>query len=169
MEEYRDWLLSIVEFRRKNFDDLMNQLLYTPFVWSIENDRNRKEDGMELRRMYFSGIRGEKVPDFPCSVLEVLVALARRIDKEYIGEPGEPHPGMIFWRMMRNLGLDKYTVRRYNQGAVLKAVSKWLLREFNEDGEGGIFPMKHTVRNQKILPIWNQMTEFLSENFRTRG
>lgn len=166
--DYRNWLLEQVQFMKKGYDLLMTELHNSPFEFSVDHDENRAEEGLELRDEFLSEYGLLSVIDFKmeeCSVLEMLVALAIRIDNEYTGEPGEPHPEIIFWEMVSNLGLDKCTDRRFRKDFVYKVLSIWIKREFERNGVGSIFPLKHSRRDQRDIEIWAQMNEYLTENY----
>lgn len=164
---YGDWLVDKVGFKRRGYTSLMRCLHESPFLVYIDRDDDRVEDGKALRDDYCSDNR---VPIYlfdyePCSVLEMLVGLAIRIDNEWTGDPGEEHPEVIFWEMLQNLGLDKYTNRRFNRDSVVEILGIWIKRDFEKDGKGSIFPLKRPRRDQRRVEIWKQMQEYLGENY----
>ena len=174
-ESYFEWLLERVEvYSRKDFkyNKLFKWLLEEPFVWLIRNDENRSADGLELRYEYLN--LGGKLPkwmgeDDPCSVLEMLVALSIRCDRDLIGSPDTYKGGKLFWIMVENLGLDAYDDSNFDEKSVAEVVDIWMKRQFKEDGTGSIFCVKNRVktlvRNQKNIEIWFQMCDFINENY----
>jgi hypothetical protein len=167
-ERYGEWLVDRANFHKANYDDLMILLHQTSFYSCILRDADRAKDGKYLREDYFQNddLLNEisKKYEF-CSVLEMLVAFAIRIDNEWIGDPGEEHPETIFWEMLCNLGLDKCTNRRINIRFVMDTLDIWLGRRFDPDGEGSIFPLKNPSRDQREVEIWGQLQEYLGENY----
>lgn len=163
--DYGDWLLDKVNFRRKGYSKLMNELFDITFTAINPHDENRIEDAISLREEFLNiaGINGGF--DREVNVLEVLVALAIRIEDEYIGDPGNPDPSYIFWEMCCNLELDFYTDVRFSYNSIHSIVEPWVLRDFEYDGEGSIFPIKHPIQDQRRIEIWSQMQEYLSENY----
>ena len=164
--EYGLWLVHRVGFRKFGYMQLMDQLHNTPFIYILERDQNRADDGIVLREEFYR----EKDIDIgvydhrdDCSVLEMLVALAIRITDEYIGDPAEIHPEQIFWEMIGNLGLNWYRDKRYNDDDVEFILDDWLNRCFEPDGRGSIFPLKHPHQDQRRIEIWSQMNAYLSE------
>lgn len=159
---YFEWLLDRVGFRRKGYTQLMLCLFNIPFEAVIERDNNRMDDAMSLRSEYgqFSYFM-EGIPN----VLEVLIALAIRIEDEYIGDPSDLDPEPIFWEMCCNLGLERYTDRFFNSDRVYEIIVDWLDRDFDPNGEGSIFPIKNPSQDQRDVEIWSQMQEYLSENY----
>lgn len=164
--EYMDWLLLRVGFKKKGYYLLMKELHNTEFVWVIGRDKNRAGDGINLRNEFFEGMFDRSVSDMmgrPCSVLEMLVALAIRIDDEYTGAPGDPNPEEVFWEMICNLALHGCTDKYINYNAVHQVLDTWMHRDFYPNGNCSIFPLKMTDRDQRELEIWSQMQEYLSE------
>lgn len=167
-DEYLDWLLKYVNFKKKGYHRLMEKLHHTDFEWYIERDRNRAEDGLNVRRIFEEEMCDHTVQlifDIPCSVLEMLVALADRIENEYIGDPNNPHPEDIFWEMLCNLGLDSCTDRMFDPSRVSYILQNWMFRTFDFYGIGSIFPVENPEIDQREIEIWSQMNQYLMENY----
>lgn len=164
--DYKDWLLWRVHFSRPGYGNLMKLLHTTNFKWSVPFDENRAADGMTYRDEFFGSCSLEEGSFArPCSVLEMLVGLAIRIDNEFIGDPAEEKPDIIFWEMLENLGLEEYTNKHWDYDAVCDILDEWLDREFDSDGEGSIFPIKDPFRDQTEIEIWSQMNDYIEENY----
>lgn len=147
-EEYFRWLVGIV---MEDGDDpsltywcLLADLHCSLFDHSVGFDMNRAADGRALREEYLSV---GPLPPFgwgnsPCSFLEVLIALARRID-ETVGDDGDDE-ARWFWMMVDNLGLIRYNDEAYDSEAereISEAVRAVNQRSFDELGVGGLFPL----------------------------
>src|SRR5687767_11731318 len=113
---YLEWLyrhigLSSSPDPAKTHWKLARHLLSSEFFWTIPNDDNRCEDGKALRYEFAEELGLYDIdPDWMglgCSMLEMLIALSRRL-----AFYGEHSPVYWFWRMMKNLGLDKMNDRR---------------------------------------------------------
>lgn len=181
-DNYCDWLLEEVGFVGKfvcgndghfgrhlyphDYELLMRKLHNINFVWYIERDENRMKDGLALRDEYFdnAGIDGGSF-NRKCSVLEMLIGLAIRLDTDYIGDPGEPHPEFIFWDMLCNLGLDIFVNDNFNEIYVEDIVIKWLERKFKSNGKGGIFPLKNDTFDSRNEEIWKLAMAYITENY----
>lgn len=162
--EYEMWLLNRVGFHRRGYSRLMDQLHNTPFIFVLARDGNRATDGVLFREdFYLEGDINSGVYDHrdDCHVLEMLIALAIRIEEEYTGEGADGHPGIIFWEMIENLGLDLYDDQNFDSKEVEYTLNRWMYREFREDGWGSIFPIKNPIRDQRDIEIWSQMNEYL--------
>lgn len=149
--------------RTRTYWDLFLQLYKIEFVWFIPNDDNRAEDGLCLREQFLED-HGYDIFEVnphwmgePCSFLEMLVALSRRLSFEAEGEPR-----VWFWHLIENLGLENCTDRsKYDQGKVEDIVNTVIWRTYDSDGHRGLFPMRHTRRDQRDVEIWYQLNEYL--------
>lgn len=150
---------------------LLAYLFDTPFKWSykIPTDANRAKDGVLLRDRY-----ANETGDFllysdriePCSILEMLVALSVRIEEDIMAEPGDECPEKWFWEMIRNLGLDEMTDRKFMEAYAKHKIDIWQGRRFGEDGQGGLFPLKSQTKDQRLTSIWDQMNFYLNEQLK---
>lgn len=145
---------------RKRYGKLIDQLFHTRFLSVLIPDEQRALDGIYLRKEY--GADYGFLQD--CSVLEMLAQFSIRIETEWIGNPRNFRPDIIFWTMLKNLGLDLCYDEVYSPDTVDHMLSMWMERSYNPDGTGGIFPMKYTKRDQRDVILWDQMLEYLTEN-----
>ena len=170
-DEYGDWLIDRVGFKKKRYENLLHELHMIPFSFTIALDEGRVSDGLELRDEFYleMGYISLIFDGRKCSVLEMLVALAIRIEGEYIGDPREEHPERIFWEMIENLFNIETNWRlcgpEIDRAFVCKTVDIWLKRRFKYDGKGSIFPLKKPDCDQTCVEIWGQMNRYLMENY----
>ena len=168
---YLEWLyknfVGSVTARNPNstYWNLTKQLYKTRYVWVIHDDKNRGEDGKELRREFINACDIEDVEvnwlQEECSVLEMLIGLACRASFETGGEPGD-----WLWRFLNNLDLHSYNDRIYNtivMGEVDAIINRLLDRSYARNGVGGIFPLKHARQDQTQVNIWYQLQAYLLE------
>jgi hypothetical protein len=170
-ELYLEWLYDQVGWRRSpnvTHWNLLKQMLSTEFVWLVPNDDNRMEDGRELRYEFVRAMRFEKVPaawmGMGCSVLEMMVAVSRVLAFEAEGQPGE-----WFWHLVDNLKLSRYndrvlrpgSVRQHNRIAEILEVL--VFRQYEYNGEGGLFPLENPHKDQRQVEIWYQLNAYLLE------
>lgn len=160
LEDYLTYLLREYRIEDRKYTKLFQRLFDTPFDPVLEADEARIDDGLEVRGRWYRSI-----PDFPCSVLEVLLALADRMDSEYVGDPSEEGTNDIFYLFLDNLGLLYYTDRRYNDLAIDNILEIWMERRFHSNGDGSIFPLKYTRENQRDCSLWSQMQSYIIENY----
>jgi hypothetical protein len=158
----RDYFLWLIEqvhedgHQRTGYWGLFQILHDTEFVWMVPNDDNRVEDARQLR-VEFAGTHGKP----SVSVLEVLVALSRRVAWVASGTP----EGWA-WKLLCNLGLNKFRdpisnrkVQKVND--ILYAV---IWRTYAPDGVGGFFPLSDPIRDQRQVEIWYQMHAYVRES-----
>lgn len=166
LEEYYNWLLYSTNFDNNRYDLLMRELFNSPFEVVLERDSNRIDDCLALRSqfLYEKGIKGDFL-DFPPNILELLISLAIRIDNEYLGNPNDPHPEIMFWEMICNLGLNKFDNSHFNSDLIYEILSIFVGRKYDKNGFGGIFPLKKSTQNVQKMEIASQMKAYLNENY----
>lgn len=167
-EDYLTWLYSqvadaTVENPELTYWKLLKYLFTEEFTWSVPNDDNRLEDGKALRLEFVDTGMYQNVPDdwfeLPCSVLELMVGLARRLEFE---ADGKAH--YWFWRMMENIRLNKYCDSwRLQKKTIEHIISRVMLREYKADGQGGFFPLKYPEKDQRQVELWYQLSAYVLE------
>lgn len=168
-ELYFQWLYRQVgkggTNRSKTHWGLLKQLYQKEFVWITPNDDNRIVEGIELRWEFVNYSDLAKVDaawmNEGCSVLEMVMALTRRLTFEAEGEPT-----VWFWLLLKNLGLDEFTDENYEAyvDTIDGILDRLIWRQYAPDGRGGLFPLKSPQADQRQVEIWYQMAEYLYEN-----
>lgn len=173
-DPYFDWLCILIgvnsNFPKRNYFQLISALHRTEFTPKLAMDQNRGADGLQLRVEFMDehGPWGSATNRGPCTMLEFLVALAKRMSFLTYGEGNHGQTAYYFWKMMENLGLSKVTDDRWEtaNGDFFVEDAVWRInqREFMPDGSGGIFPLKRPNGDQRKIEIWYQMNAWLLEN-----
>ena len=182
MTDIQDLYLRWLEYRcglsksdnpAETFHMLFWALQSVEFYSIIPRDDNRAEDGKELRQEFIgdypelSGKDLSQIDKGPCTFLEMMVGLAKRIDFEQSRQNETNKTGYWFFEMIRNLGLDSYNdaffIQSNGKMAVKNAARKVIDRTFEPDGSGGLFPLKHPRVDQRSVEIWYQMNSYLME------
>ena len=154
-----------------DYHELMRFLLNIEFKYYISDDANRAADGLELRGEFTDKYGQHSLSFFeedPSSVLEMMVALAIRFEYSVMSMPGEEKPERWFLEMLRNLGLDLYDDASLMHGwksDVRDIVDNWLTRSYGRNGFGSIFPLVRSTKDQRKMPIWTQMCNYVDENY----
>lgn len=160
LDRYLPWILE-EELRMDSYDidiGMMRRLHSIEFVWTIDKDRRRAADGLALRKRYPAyDDMSRSLKMSPCSVLEMLAALAIRIDKEWIGNARENRAYIPFEDMIANLRL---TPRNFYGN-----INDWMLRRFQANGKGSIFPLRRPDCDQREVEIWSQMVRYIDEKY----
>ena len=173
--QYFDWLSDIVcgtRFAKGiSYKKLLVRLHQTEFRYSIPKDKNRAEDGIDLRyRFAITQERGCS-PDFvmdildgPCSVLEMMVALSIRCEENIMDDPqiGD-RTGQWFWGMVTSLGLGSMTDSRFDRQYVDSTIIRFLNRDYEPNGHGGLFTIRNCDRDLRTVEIWYQLCWYLNE------
>lgn len=175
-KEYFDWMCNLAcgeEYsKRLSYRKLLSYLHEKEFTYVIDLDGNRAEDGESLRynfayeyeRKYHCDSRliSEYLDDGPCSILEMMVALANRCEESIMDNLDLGNrTGQWFWGMIDSLGLTSMNDASFNENAVNDILERFLKREYTEDGEGGLFTIKNCKYDLRTVEIWEQMCWYL--------
>ncbi len=177
--EYFDWMISLIDGgrpRRRSYDILLSALYNIEYISFLPMDANRMADGMALRRIfeYETGIQffSEEEKREPCSMLEMMVALARRCEISIMDDPDEgDRTGLWFWNMIRSLGLIEFTDTKYKANmeyatnCVSSNIDSFLNQSYEYNGSGGLYTVKNPPDDMRKQEIWTQMHWFLNENY----
>lgn len=166
-DAYVEWLQEKVnDGKHDNYNRLMTMLASIDFFYLLSMDENRAKDGIGLRELYSAEHGVGFVFNYrPCSILEMMIALAMRCDLEimYDFEVGS-QASKWFWSMIDNLGLSAYDDEHFDEDAVALTLHKLLYREYGSHGEGGLFYVRNPRRDLRDVDIWYQMQWYLVEN-----
>ena len=176
---YFQWLCAIIEAndRSEGYYLLAKDLFAKEFFGTVPNDENRASDGLELRATFAANETETELEEKltldilagPCSVLEMIIALASRINF-ILSDGDKDNTCDIFWELVGNLGLDDFSDNVYYQrggsNAVNCALNTLLLRKYDRRGFGGLVPLPKTKVDQREVEIWYQMSAYLDENKR---
>lgn len=136
---YFDWLVFTIApdyHQRENYTELFFALYSTEFFWTVSRDKNRAEDGLDLR-VQFERETGEYAEMCgPCNCLEMFVALAIRCEMELMYDPDAgDRTDEWFWMMMANLGLDEFESNRFDFYEVDDILWNFMNRNYGPNGE----------------------------------
>ena len=168
-DEYFDWLCEVVDSKRfskhVSYRKLLMHLHNIEFTWFIPYDDNRADDGIMLRRKYALAHHDEELSDYisgPCSVLEMMAALAIRCEESIMDDTlfGN-RTGQWFWGMIRNLGLSPMNDSNFDVEFVDDVIARFLNREYEPDGKGGLFTIKNCDHDLRTVEIWRQLSWYL--------
>jgi hypothetical protein len=165
-DEYFTWLCHFVGCRRHQA--LLRHLHEIEFRYYMPMDGNRFEDGVNLRYR-FADEKGHHyryitawLDNRNCTVLEMMVALAIRIEDTIMSDPefGD-RTSRWFVEMLKSMDIYKLDDEHYNRAMVDIAVQNMLDHNYSRNGEGGLFHLPHTRKDLRKVEIWCQAMWYL--------
>lgn len=167
-DEYFEWMYHTVcngRFAKENsYRDLLSYLHSVVYTWQISDDKNRAEDGEEGLRWRFAYENHVNVChelDGPCSVLEMILALAYKCEEIMDDAAVGDRTVQWFWRMIANLGLNGMTDRHFDIIKTEYIVNSFLNRDYEPDGYGGLFVIRNCKYDLRDVGTWTQMLWYL--------
>ena len=176
VSDYFHWLSEIAipnKVTREWYSKLLDKLHSTILRYSIPRDRNRVEDGIDLRCRYACEVTRNDaertrianqlyIPGGMCTVLELMVALAMRIDETIMDDPtyGD-RTSQWFWNMVTSLGLNQMVDEQYDDEYATMVLDRFMDHKYDQDGRGGLFTIENCDRNIRTAEIWYQLCWYL--------
>ena len=171
-EGYFKWIIKKIAntSTQRRYSTLLWKLFETQFVYTIPLDENRMLDGLELRSMYHDDTTRTFYSNKPCSVLEMMIALARRAEIHIMDNPeyGD-RTDIWFWEMIDSLGLSNQTNDHYNDIYTQEVVRRFLERKYAASGKGGLFTIPDCKVDLRNVEIWWQMNWYMTWYLRKEG
>lgn len=159
--EYFNWLCAkVLERHGQMYYTLLGVLHTTEFIWVVPLDANRAADGIELREDFLRETFQKSNPlwyEEPCSVLEMLIAFAKRASFQT-----DIPTRKWFWEMMSNIQLDQFRqVFDQDMPMIQDILAAFMLRNYDFHGYGGLFPITITQNDQREIELWYQFNEYV--------
>lgn len=173
-KEYFDWMYSLVcnKYSKLSYRKLLRFLHSIEFTYIICRDKNRAMDGINFRYHFGreNGYSNETIDEYldtksrPCSILEMMIALAVRIEDQFMDDYSFGNrTGQWFWNMIVNLGLGNMCDNRFDLEYSEDVISRFLKRQYSPNGEGGLFVLKSPPEDMRDIEIWYQAMWYLNE------
>lgn len=169
-DDYFDWLYSLACDGREDLKFICALLHGIEFIYVIPMDDNRYADGISLR--YRFGYDND-IPDAaiaseldtkPCSVFEMMVALALRMEEDVMATAKEDRTSIWFMQMLESLDLIDMTDDRFDENEARYIIDRFLNREYRRDGAGGLFTIKNRPdKDLRDVEIWYQAMWHLND------
>lgn len=172
-KRYFDWLYEIVcgqeEYNRLSYRKLLNFLYNTEFYYIIPLDENRACDGIGCRYRfgdesgYSKNTIERYLDDRPCSVLEMMVAMAIRVEEQIMDNYQYGNrTGQWFWSMIVSLGLGNMSDDNFNRSFAQNIILRFMDRMYEPNGKGGLFTIENSHYDLKYVEIWTQFMWYLN-------
>lgn len=171
--KYLDWMYDLVcddqYSRGLGYRKLFGYLYNVEFTYTLPMDGNRFEDGINLRYKfgmaegYDDAIIATYLDVRPCSVLEMMIALALRCEVHIMDDSQKGNRvGQWFWEMVVNLGISMPD-DKFDPDVADRAMDIFLNRKYDRDGRGGLFRTNDLTKNMRTMDIWYQMCAHLND------
>lgn len=173
--EYFEWLYRTVcdidRYSKKlSYRKLFKYLHSVDFDYILPMDGNRAENGTDLRYRfgYEHGYEGPIIASYlddrPCSVLEMMIALALHCEERIMCDPDVgDRTGQWFWDMISSLGLVHMSDLYFDRDYASDVIERFLKRDFKRNGEGGLFTVRNVKHDMRTREIWYQMCDYVNE------
>ena len=166
---YFSWLCEHAAIDQR-YRRLWIRLHQRSFIWVNSRDENRVQDGLDLRDRfsYGTGIDiSDGSIDGPCSVLEMLTALAIRCERDIMDDANsKDRTAVWFDAMIHNLGLDVFDDEHYDGRKIDDIIDRWMGLKYTVNGVGSPFPnaFEESVDQRKI-EIWSQLNGYMNRYY----
>lgn len=173
---YFEWIYNLVNRsngkRSLSYRKLLFLLHGEEFTYTMAMDGNRYDDGINLRYRfadesgYADVVVAKYLDDCPCSILEMMVALAIRLEENIMADPviGD-RTSEWFWVMISNLGLIDMDDGNFNCYHAASIIKRFLNRDYAPNGEGGLFVLADCKYDLRDVEIWYQANWYLDKLF----
>ena len=169
INEYFEWMFNLACGERYSklisYRKLLMYLHDVEFTFSIPRDADRAEYGVNLRRRFGIDRGYDNISSYiqgPCSVLEMMLGLAIQCEEDimYNADMGD-RTGQWFWGMIVNLGLGAMDDTKFDRQEAENIIARFLNREYDPDGSGGLFKIRNCDRDLRYVEIWWQLCWYL--------
>ena len=172
-KKYFDWMYKIVcgseDYNNLSYKKLLSYLYNIKFTYTIDMDENRAKDGINFRYRfgYENGYSNEIIERYldiyPCSVLEMIVALSFRVEEQIMcNSIYGNRTGQWFWNMIVSLGLGNMDDYHFDEEKVGNTIYKFLNHYYDKDGKGGLFTSENCPYDMRQEEIWTQFMRYLN-------
>lgn len=167
--QYFEWLISQIAIPNdKEYNELFSMMHNVEFVWTVPNDDNRVQDARELRNEFMSSVIHNvdepltviQLFNAGVTVLEVLVSLSRQV--AWVAGGDGPHWA---WTLIENLNLERSfdPLTKGKRRRIENVLDGLVWRTYQQNGQGGFFPLNDPEEDQTKVEIWYQMNAFVNE------
>lgn len=176
-EHYFTWLVKKIANDRvyPRYKKLFKTLYSTRFRYEDMKplDVERAKDGKSMRYVFerrmddylhdVSGREFIELEDKESNMLEMMVALASRIEDAFMGDEAEgDRTPQWFWEMLSNLGIGYMSDEQFNQNEYDRCMHNFFRYSYDSNGKGCMFRSeKYSVYQMAEKDIWYQMQAHL--------
>lgn len=172
-KEYYNWLIQLVcpvKAKRQKYSKVLQVLYNREFYYYIPMDANREGRAIDFRYRfgcdmgYPNRVIADEIDIRPATVLEVMVETAVTMEETIMQDDDYGNRTDIwFWDMMTSLKLDMMTNDIFNEAMANDIITRLLERDYEENGEGGLFTVRRPFSDMRDVPIWAQANWYINE------
>lgn len=165
-KRYLQWLYRFLG-NYSGYSKLLDYLYQVDFVWIIPMDENRAKDGLNLRSRFcdlysLNDIQMREIfSSKPCSMLEMMIALAIRIEDDFMGTENSNNTSKWFWSMIFSMGLQFNKDESFSAEKIDSIILRFIEHRYGADGRGSLFHVPMQNVDFRHLQIWDQMNYWL--------
>lgn len=164
--EYFEWMCALICDKKyighASYNKLLKYLNNKKFAYIMPLDENRLLDGLDLRFRFAD--ENSYYIDGDCSILEMMVALSLRCEEHIMSDDEIGNrTGRWFWEMIDNLGLESMYDDNFDKVYADKIIYRFLNREYEPNGDGGLFTIHNRNVDLRKVEIWYQLMWYLDE------
>lgn len=172
--EYFEWMCNQVcsDEDILSYSKLLKFLHAQEFHYILHLDRDRLSDGIDFRYRfgyengYDRNYISNNLNTSSCSVLEMMVALAFRVEEQIMDDTHYGNrTGQWFWNMIVSLNLGGMDDKHFDRAYCRERIYILNNRLYNSNGEGGLFTVNEPEYDMRDATIWCQCMWYLDENF----
>lgn len=171
---YFEWMYQITcggnIYRHLTYRKLLMFLHNVEFTYILRLDANRAQDGISFRYRfgYEDGYDSSYIERYldvrNCSVLEMMVALAFRVEEQIMDDDEYGNrTSQWFWNMIVSLGLGGMDDSNFDEDLAAEIIFRFLNRDYEPSGRGGLFTLENYNSDVRELDIWSQCMWHLDE------
>lgn len=162
---YYEWLVGKISSTSINpYSKLLKLLFEKEYRYIFEMDSNRAVEGIEQRNIYISDYNESFGDEYyiNCSVLEMMVALAEKIEIEIATDDiyGD-RTSQWFWSMIQSLGLAPYDDKHFHAQQCIRIIDSMMEHLYLSNGLGGLFITDSPNVDMTKLDLWSQANVFI--------
>lgn len=164
LDNYFYYLLKKVNVSEEMFNRysyLLEILFNTDFIPFKRFDNNRISDVSNLRAEFRFNEPDSGSIIKPCSILEVMVTLAYRVEHDIMYDGEVDRTYIWFEFMIKSLGLFDQTNDSINENYVCQVLETFNSGNYQPDGLGGLVHIPGYPGDLRELDTWAQMNVYL--------